>query len=103
MHDQVQRLLRSLGINTCYNNTLLRDSKRQNILHHLKETACQYQFLFVSPEAAVSEQFQNCLHKLKDESRLSFFIIDEAHCIDTWGSDFRPAFQQLGVLRKFNV
>ena len=102
MHDQVQRL-RSLGINTCYYNTLLSDSERQNILHHLKDTACQYQFLFVSPEAVVSEQFQNCLHKLHNESRLSFFIIDEAHCIDTWGSDFRPAFQQLGILRKFNV
>ena len=102
MHDQVQRLC-SLGIKTCYFKTLLGDSERQNILHHFKETACQYQFLFVNPEAVVSEQFQNCLHKLKDESHLSFFIFDEAHCIDTWGSDFRSAFQQLGVLRKFNV
>jgi RecQ family ATP-dependent DNA helicase len=49
------------------------------------------------------EQFQNCLEKLKHDNRLSFFIIDEAHCIDTWGSDFRPAYQQLGTLRKFDV
>ena len=51
----------------------------------------------------MTEQFQNCLEKLKHDNRLSFFIIDEAHCIDTWGSDFRPAYQQLGTLRKFDV
>jgi superfamily II DNA helicase RecQ len=102
MHDQVSRL-RSLGINTCYNNILLSDSERQNILHHLREPMCQYQFVFVSPEAVMTEQFQNCLEKLKHDNRLSFFIIDEAHCIDTWGSDFCPAYQQLGTLRKFNV
>jgi superfamily II DNA helicase RecQ len=41
MHDQVSRL-RSLGINTCYYNTFLSDSERQNILHHLREPMCQY-------------------------------------------------------------
>lgn len=102
MVDQVSRL-RSLGINTCYYNTLLSESARENILHHLRESTCQYQFVFVSPEAVVTDQFQNCLDKLRDDNRLSFFIIDEAHCIDTWGSDFRPAYQQLGNLRRFNV
>ena len=102
MVDQVSRL-RSHGINTCYYNTLLTDNDKQNILHHLREPTCQYEFVFVSPEAVVTEPFKKCLEKMKIENRLSFFVIDEAHCIDTWGSDFRPAYQQLGTLRKYDT
>lgn len=95
--------MQGYGINTCYYNTLLNDSERQYILHNLKEPNCQYQFVFVSPEAVVTEQFQSCLAKLNNDKRLSFFVIDEVHCIDTWGREFRPAYQQLGILRKYHV
>ena len=64
---------------------------------------CGYQFIFVSPEAVVTEQFQSCLHHLNKNKKLSCFIIDEAHCIDTRGQEFRPAYQQLGILKTFNV
>ncbi len=102
MDDQVARL-RKYGINTCFYNTTLSETERKNILHNLMQPICQYEFLFISPEAVVTEQFQDCLHQLKREKKLSFFVIDEAHCIDTWGRDFRPSYQQLGVLRPFNV
>ena len=102
MYDQVTRL-QSHGINTCYYNTLLSDNERQHILHNMKEPSCQYQFVYVSPEAVVTEQFQNCLAKLNSEKKLSFFVVDEAHCIDTWGKEFRPAYQELGVLGQYDV
>ncbi|XP_072051811.1 uncharacterized protein [Amphiura filiformis] len=35
--------------------------------------------------------------KLRD--KLVAVVIDEAHCIDKWGEDFRPAFKKLGQLR----
>ena len=59
MIDQVSRLC-SHGINTCYYNTLLTDNEKQNILHHLRERTCQYEFVFISPEAVVSEPFEKC-------------------------------------------
>ena len=43
------------------------------------------------------------LQKLKCEGRLNFFTTDEAHCIDTWGIDLRPDYQELGALRKYGV
>ena len=102
MIDQVARL-QQCGINTCYYNTMLTENDRQHILHNLKQPDCQYQFLFISPEAVVTEQFKHCLNQINLEKRLSFFIIDEAHCISAWGKEFRPAYQQLCTLRSYNV
>ncbi len=79
------------------------DSERLNILHNLKQSNCQYEFVFVSPEAVITDNFLSCLTKLSSEGMLSFFIIDEAHCINTWGAEFQPAYQRLNTLRKFNV
>ena len=45
----------------------LSESKRVNILHNLAQDDCQYEFIFASPEAVVTEQFQICLHQLNKQ------------------------------------
>lgn len=69
--DQVARL-RGYGINTSYNNTLLTDHERQNILRNLKQPYCQYiyQCVFVSPEAVTTNtcSFQSCLDTLNHQN-----------------------------------
>lgn len=102
MCDQVARL-RLHGINTCYYNTMLSNNERQNIIHNLMQPGCQYQFIFTSPEAAISSQFQGCLQYLSQNKQLNLFIVDEAHCVDTWGCDFRPSYQKLGILKKYGL
>lgn len=53
--------------------------------------------LFVSPEKLMLDR--NLLSILKKQ-RPQLIVIDEAHCIATWGESFRPAYKKLGAFLK---
>jgi superfamily II DNA helicase RecQ len=44
-------------------------------------------------------RFQKVLKALNQAKQLSFLAIDEAHCLSTWGHDFRKAFLKLSWFR----
>src|SRR5205085_282732 len=52
--------------------------------------------LYLSPEKLMTERM---LQFLKQTS-VSFFAIDEAHCISDWGHDFRPEYRMLKALKE---
>ncbi|MBT8123520.1 MAG: DNA helicase RecQ, partial [Gammaproteobacteria bacterium] len=47
--------------------------------------------LYVAPERLLTKKMM----QLMDQSQLSLFAIDEAHCVSQWGHDFRPEYQRL--------
>ena len=51
--------------------------------------------LYISPERLVGGMMQ-----VLQQAKVSLFAIDEAHCISSWGHDFRPEYTQLGGLRE---
>ncbi|CAJ1932179.1 unnamed protein product [Cylindrotheca closterium] len=55
--------------------------------------------LYITPESIQTDRMQRVLHRLNNEKRLAMFAVDEAHCLSSWGHDFRPAYRKLSWLR----
>ncbi|HEV2196586.1 MAG TPA: RecQ family ATP-dependent DNA helicase [Candidatus Acidoferrum sp.] len=93
MQDQVAQL-EQMGIPAGFLNSSLAGEGRNQIL----QRACQgaYRLLYVSPERIAFNGTADWLKRVA----VSFFAIDEAHCISEWGHDFRPEYRQLNRLRE---
>ncbi|XP_020532768.1 ATP-dependent DNA helicase Q-like 3 isoform X2 [Jatropha curcas] len=55
--------------------------------------------LYVTPELIATAGFMSKLTKIHARGFLNLIAIDEAHCISSWGHDFRPSYRKLSTLK----
>lgn len=93
MKDQVQNL-ESRGIKAlCVNAGM---GKREVELVLNNAAFGDFKFLYVSPERLSTQMFRSYVQAMK----VSYIVVDEAHCISQWGYDFRPDYLYIGKLRE---
>lgn len=89
--------LKELSIDKCeFINSTLTTAERNFNQHELLAKG-QLQFLFVSPERFVIDDFRKALDNArKDGHCFAYAVIDEVHCVSEWGHDFRTPYLNLG-------
>ncbi len=71
----------------------LNSSLSKTAIQEVKDNVLQgkTKLLYVAPESLTKEDNVEFLKKIK----ISFYAIDEAHCISEWGHDFRPEYRRI--------
>ncbi len=95
MKDQVDAL-KNNGIEAAFLNSTQTSREQTEVFQKVKSG--EIKILYVAPERLLQsgDMFLEFLKNIN----VSLFAIDEAHCISSWGHDFRPEYIQLGKLKR---
>lgn len=97
--DQIDHLTK-LKIPAESINSKMTSKDRERVINDLRSMKPNTRFLYITPEQAATGTFKNLIEHLVKYKKVSYVVVDEAHCVSEWGHDFRPDYLKLGNLRE---
>ncbi|XP_021273535.1 ATP-dependent DNA helicase Q-like 3 [Herrania umbratica] len=98
MENQVMAL-KEKGIAAEFLSSTQTSQVKKKILEDLDSGQPSLRLLYVTPELIATSGFMSKLTKIHGRGLLNLIAVDEAHCISSWGHDFRPSYSKLSSLR----
>lgn len=93
--DDQREALRKIGVKSCAYNSTVPD--RRAMLDKIERG--KYRVIYITPESLAKSGVREGLKRLNEEIGISVIAIDEAHCISSYGFDFRADYRKLSELR----
>lgn len=81
-------------------NSKMTSKDRERVLNDLHSMKPSTRFLYITPEQAATPTFKALMEHLVKYKKVSYVVVDEAHCVSEWGHNFRPDYLKLGTLRE---
>jgi Werner syndrome ATP-dependent helicase len=95
MQDQTD-ILDKLGIKSCCYNSDLTKKQKQEVEVDL--VMGNYDILYITPESMVTSH--ELIKQIYKKQGICMVAIDEAHCVSSYGFDFRPKYREIYRIRK---
>jgi superfamily II DNA helicase RecQ len=96
--DQIEHLSQNMIVAESINHKMgKKDLER--VMSDLQSRTPKTKLLYVTAEQCSTKKFKDLLDMLVKSGKLAYFVIDEAHCVSMWGTNFRPDYYKLGLLK----
>ncbi|MEL6896980.1 MAG: RecQ family ATP-dependent DNA helicase [Planctomycetota bacterium] len=93
MKDQVDGLV-DRGVPASMINSSLQSDERHRRMRLIRDG--EFALLYVTPERFRKPEFVQVI----SQREVMLLAVDEAHCVSSWGHDFRPDYSRLGDIRR---
>jgi superfamily II DNA helicase RecQ len=89
-------------------NSINPENRKDDHVLYSEITKLKYSLIYICPErlglglesSPAEQEFLQVLIKLDEKGMLKRFILDEVHCVKTWGDTFRKDYSLLKNLKK---